>query len=429
MDRILDEYFAGDDILTKRERSFFYALVYGVLRWRGRLDWIISHFSGMPLDRIDPEILNLLRLGLFQITSLDKVPVSAAVNTSVQMAKSVAPPWVVKFVNANLRKMAREYQAVPFPEIGSQPLAALAARKSFPEWMLKRWLQCFDASEVAALCDAINQIPPITLRANALKSDRQRLVAALIQDAEKIRMTDHAPDGVCLYRPARPIGEMLPFQQGWFQVQDEAAQLVVSLLDPQPGERILDACAGLGGKTGHLAQLMRNRGEIVALDVDQSKLKRTASEMSRLGAAIVQTLGHDLKNILTRERAGIFDRILLDAPCSGLGVIRRNPDTKWSLSEEALRRMGGRQVQFLENLHGLVKPGGLLAYSVCSTEPEENEDVIKVFLKNHRNFVIDEWPGGLPGETGAWLDKGYFKTFPHRNGMDGFFSVRMRRVA
>ncbi|MDF1594254.1 MAG: 16S rRNA (cytosine(967)-C(5))-methyltransferase RsmB [Desulfobacterales bacterium] len=428
LDRLLDDHFAGRDILPKRERALFYALVYGVLRWRGRLDWIISYFSRKPIHKIDPKILNLLRLGLFQITNLDKVPTSAAVNTSVEMAKSVAAPWVAGFVNANLRKMAREHQNVPFPEISSRPVPSLAAIKSFPEWLIQRWVQRFGVNETAALCDAINLIPPITLRANTLKSDRQGLMTALGHDAEEIRKTDHAPDGVSLRHPTKPIAEMPSFQQGWFQVQDEAAQLVVSLVDPQPGERILDSCAGLGGKTGHLAQLMKNRGEIIALDVDDSKLQKTGSEMSRLGVTIVKTLNHDLSGILTCAQVGMFDRVLVDAPCSGLGVLRRNPDTKWSSSEEDLKRLGARQIRFLENLQGIVKPSGILAYSVCSTESEENEDVIKAFLNNHENFVIDDEPGGLPREARGCLDRGYFKTFPHRNSMDGFFSVRLRRV-
>ena len=428
LDRLLDHYFAGKEILPKRERALFYALVYGVLRWRGRLDWIIRHFSRRPIHKIDPEILNLLRLGLFQITNLDKVPTAAAVNTSVEMAKSVAAPWVAGFVNANLRKMAREHQNVPFPEISSRPARSLAAIKSFPEWLMKRWLERFGVNETAALCDAINMIPPITLRTNTLKIDRQGLMDALVHDAEEIRQTDHAPDGVCLRHPTKPIAEMPSFGQGWFQVQDEAAQLVVSLVDPQPGERILDSCAGLGGKTGHLAQLMKNRGEIIALDIDDCKLQKTGSEMSRLGVAIVKPLHHDLSGMLTRERAGMFDRVLVDAPCSGLGVIRRNPDAKWSASEKDLKRLSARQVQFLENIEATVKPGGVLAYSVCSTEPEENEDVIKAFLNNHEKFVIDREPGGLSVQARGLLEGGYFKTYPHRNNTDGFFSVRLRRV-
>jgi len=428
LDRILDEYFAGKSILPKRERALFSALVYGVLRWRNRLDWIINYFSKTPVAKIDPKVLNLLRLGLFQITDLDKVPPSAAVNTSVEMAKSVAAPWVVKFVNANLRKMAREHQNVPFPEISSRPLPALAAGKSFPEWLLKRWLKRFGVDETAALCDAVNRIPPITLRANTLKTDRQRLVAALLDDAAEVWNTDLAPDGVSLRRPAKPIGEMRSFQQGWFQVQDEAAQLIVSLVAPRPGERILDACAGLGGKTGHFAQLMKNSGEIIALDSDPGKLQKTGSEMSRLGVTIVKPLTHDLGGRLTRERAGMFDRVLVDAPCSGLGVIRRNPDIKWSSSGKDLRRSAARQVQFLENIEALVKPAGVLAYSVCSTEPEENEEVVKAFLNNHENFAIDREPGGLSRNARGSLAGGYFRTYPHRNDMDGFFSVRLRRI-
>ncbi|MEW6671759.1 MAG: 16S rRNA (cytosine(967)-C(5))-methyltransferase RsmB [Thermodesulfobacteriota bacterium] len=428
LDRVLGEYSVGNDILPQRERAFFYALVYGVLRWRGRLDWTIRHFSRTPIAKIDPQILNLLRLGLFQITELDRVPASAAVHTAVEMAKTVAAPWVVGFVNANLRKMAREHQNVPFPEIDRQPLQALSAGKSFPQWLLKRWLKRFGLNETAALCDAVNLIPPITLRVNTLKTERLRLMDALGDDAEEVCKTAHAPDGICLRRLTRPIAEMPAFGQGWFQVQDEAAQLVGLLADPRPGERVLDACAGLGGKTGHLAQQMKNRGEIVALDRDDAKLQQTNSEMTRLGVSIVKTLRHDLNTGLARERIGMFDRVLVDAPCSGLGVIRRNPDGKWSSSARELKRLGARQVRFLESVEDLVKPSGILAYSVCSTEPEENEDVINAFLNNHENFVIDHEPGRLSGEARGSLEGGYFKTFPHRNHMDGFFSVRLRRV-
>jgi len=428
LDRLLDDFFKERDIPPQRERALFYALVYGVLRWRGRLDWIISHYSKTPLNRIDPEILNLLRLGLFQMTGLDKVPISAAVNTAVEMAKSVAAPWVVKFVNANLRRMAREHQTVRFPDRDSRPVQSLASIQSFPEWLIARWLQRYGLNETAALCEAVNRIPPITLRTNALKSDRDGLIEALSHDAEEIRKTDYAPDGVCMRRPLKPIAEMASFQQGRFQVQDEAAQLVVTLVDPRPGERILDACAGFGGKTGYLAQLMKNRGEIVALDVDDRKLLQAGAEMSRLGVSVVQTLFHDLNDPLTMGRAGRFDRILVDAPCSGLGVIRRNPDIKWFSSEEALKRLSLRQVLFLENLAALVNPGGVLVFSVCSTEPEENEDVVNAFLNNHKNFVIDDGPGGLPCKAHGFLERGYFKTFPHQNRMDGFFAVRLRRV-
>ncbi len=426
LDALIDE--EVKDFSSQRERAFFNALVYGVLRWRGRLDWVIGQFSKISLNKIDPDILNLLRLGLFQIAHLDKVPAAAAVHSAVEMAKSGAPPWVVKFVNANLRKIADNYKTVTFPDITRSPLPALSVRKSFPQWLIKRWLARFGSDETAALCDAINTIPPITLRTNTLKTDRQALVDALCSEAEEIWQTKFVPNGVSIRGLKRPVAVMPAFQQGWFQVQDEAAQLAVLLVGAQPGERILDACAGLGGKTGYLAQLMENRGEIVALDVDADKLKQAANEMTRLGVGMVQTRCHDLEKGISPDQVGTFDRVLVDAPCSGLGVLRRNPDIKWSLLEKDLKRLGARQARFLENLAGLVKPAGLLVYMVCSTEPEENENVINDFLNKRKDFVIDPESGRLPDNGDGFLMKGYFKTSPYKNGMDGFFSARLRRV-
>ncbi|MFC1816179.1 16S rRNA (cytosine(967)-C(5))-methyltransferase RsmB [Thermodesulfobacteriota bacterium] len=429
LDSVLDEDFEGKDLLSRRDRALLYALVYGVLRWRGRLDWIIGHFSKTSLDRIRPDILNILRLGLFQIMCLNRVPVSAAVNTSVELAKLFSAPWVVGFVNALLRNMARGYKAVPLPDTDDQPVAALAAEKSFPDWLIKRWLNRFGLNETIALCDAINTIPPITLRVNTLKTDRQTLTRSLVNEAKEIQNTRHAPEGICLHHLKEPISEMKSFQQGWFQVQDEAAQLITYLLNPQPDDTVLDACAGLGGKTGHIAQMMKNRGKIIAMDNDEKKLLQIGPEMLRLGVTIVETLNYDLNVPLSRKRFKEFDRILVDAPCSGLGVMRRNPDTKWLSSKKNLGRFQKRQISFLENLRHLVKPSGILAYAVCSTEPEENEEVVKAFLNKQANFVMDKRPAGLPEKAYALVNQnGYFKTLPHLNNMDGFFSVRFRRI-
>jgi 16S rRNA (cytosine967-C5)-methyltransferase len=246
--------------------------------------------------------------------------------------------------------------------------------------------------------------------------------------AEKIENTNYAPDGVFFFNPKRSIPKIKAFEDGLFQVQDEAAQLVTLLLNPQPGETILDACAGLGGKTGHIAQMMKNRGRLVAMDKDEKKLLRLESEMYRLGISIVTTCIHDLNNPLNQDRFGKFDRILIDAPCSGLGVLRRNPDAKWSTSKQHLAQYQKRQAQFLDNLAHLVKPSGVLVYAVCSTEPEENESVINSFLIKHGKFAIEKSPTGFHFDFYSLVNNnGYVKTFPHLNNMDGFFSVCMKR--
>ena len=428
LDNLLEDVFREKTLFSKKDRALLQALVYGVLRWRGRLDYIIDYFSKTRLNKINPNVLNILRLGLFQIIYLDRIPVSAAVNTSVEMTKAAAAPWVVGYVNGLLRNAVREYGHVTFPDVDKDPVKALATKKSFPEWLIKRWLDRFGLKETGLLCDAINTIPPITVRCNTLKTNRKKLVKALERYAEKIKITNYAPDGGFFFNPKRSIPNIEAFENGLFQVQDEAAQLVTLHLNPQSGETILDACAGLGGKTGHIAQMMKNSGRLVAMDKDENKLMRLESEMHRLGVSIVTTCIHDLSSPLNREHFGKFDRILLDAPCSGLGVLRRNPDIKWRASQQNLAYCQKRQALFLDNLAHFVKPSGVLVYAVCSMEPEENESVIKGFLNKHAKFAIEKKSTGLSFDACSLVTRdGYLKTFPHLNNMDGFFSICMKR--
>ncbi len=429
LDSVLDAVLGKETRLTSKDRKLIYALVYGVLRWRGRLDWIIGHFSKTRLDRIDPTILNILRIGLFQIAFLDRIPASAAVNTSVEMAKSTAPLWIVRYVNGLLRNAARKYQHVPYPDIVKNPVTALAVEKSFPQWLIKRWLHRYGLEETVLICDAVNTIPPITVRTNTLKTTRTFLMKSLADHTEKTAPTHFSPDGISFGNPQTAIPEMDSFQDGFFQVQDEAAQLVTILLSPQPGETVLDACAGLGGKTGHIAQMMKNNGRLIALDNDEQKLLQLMRAMNRLGILIATTRAFDLHNPLIPKHSGMFDRILLDAPCSGLGVLRRNPDAKWIIEKQNLAYYHERQAHFLDNLAGLVKPFGVMVYAVCSTEPEENEAVIKGFLNKHKEFAIDNKPKGLTSKTRSLVDQnGYLKTSPHINNMDGFFAARLKRI-
>ncbi len=429
LDNILDEVLSQHIFFSKKDRALLQALVYGVLRWRAKLDWIIDYFSKTRLKKIDPKVLNVLRLGLFQIISLDRIPVSAAVNTSVEMTKSLAAPYVVRFVNGLLRNAARNYKQVPFPDEDSDPISAISVKKSFPKWLLERWLNRFGLEETLLLCDAINTIPPLTVRCNTLKTRREKLLMLLEKDVEKAKCTGVAPDGVFFFNPKKSIPEMKAFEDGLFQVQDEAAQLVTFLLNPKPGETVLDACAGLGGKTGHISQMMNNRGKLIAMDNNPNKLHRLQSEMVRLGISMVTPLTHDLNDPAVAKSIKQFDRILLDAPCSGLGVLRRNPDAKWSILEQDLIRHAKRQTIFLDNLAHQVKPEGFLVYCVCSTEPEENESVIKGFLKKHKDFAIEKNPEGLPDKARSLLSgNGYLKTFPHLHNMDGFFAVCMKRA-
>lgn len=415
--------------LPIRDRKLVNALIFGVLRWRGKLDWTIKHYSKTPLDKIQPEILNILRIGLYQIFFLDRIPDSAAVNTSVEMAKETAPVWVVKYVNGLLRNAIRNRDALPVPSVEENPALFLSVSKSFPLWLVQRWTARFGMEETARLCDAHNAIPPVTIRANTLKTDRGALSDILIPETDAVFQTPYSPDGLCFAGLRQSIQDFSAFKKGLFQVQDEAAQLIAYLLSPQPGERILDACAGLGGKTGHIAQLMKNTGQIIAADIDRDKLARLKAAMQRMGITIVSTRICDFTTPAANGSLGQFDRVLLDAPCSGLGVIRRNPDIKWDSTKKNIDKFRKKQGTLLQQVGCMVKPGGTLVYAVCSVEPEENERVVADFLSSCPDFQVQTDLPGLPFSMTPFMDgQGFIRTFPHIHRMDGFFAVCMKRI-
>lgn len=410
------------------DRKLINAIVYGVLRWRRRLDFLILQYAAQPGARISPEIMNILRMAVFQMVYLDRVPDFAVVNTSVEMAKRYVSVKSSRFVNGLLRNMLRNPVADIDAILPEDPARALAISQSFPDWLVRRWIARFGSEQAVRLCTAMNEIPPLTVRTNTLKTTRETLKAALAEACERIEATPYAPDGLCFYGPGRAIDQLDAFQRGWFQVQDEAAQLVTQLLDPQPGDKVLDACAGMGGKTGHIGQLMKNSGDILAADKDPRKLAKLESEMKRLGLSICRSSATDLDGPAELPLPADFDRILLDAPCSGIGVIRRNPDIKWAASKKNLSRFAGRQSAYLNKLAGHLAPSGTLLYVVCSIEPEETVNVIEKFLKNHPEFAMVTDTVGLSGRAGGLFDaRGYFTSLPHRYPMDGFFAAGLKR--
>jgi 16S rRNA (cytosine967-C5)-methyltransferase len=428
LNRIFDKKVDQSDF-SSRDRALINALAYGVLRWRGRLDFIISYLSTTRLNRIDKRILNILRLGLFQIIYMDRIPNSAAVDTSVKLAKNIASPRVAGFVNAMLRNAARKLASIPFPNKKRDPAYALAVEKSFPPWLVKRWIDRFGFNKTEALCEAANLIPAICLRTNTLKTTRGDLMRALQKQVKKAEPTAHAPQGLSIYYPLKPIAQLDAFNKGWFQVQDEASQLVGLLLDPRPGEVILDACAGLGGKTGSIAQLMNNQGTLIAVDNHHERLSQLERQMDRMGVDIVSTAQHDIKDATKIQSYGNFDRILLDAPCSGLGVLRRNPDIKWDATRQDLKRYADKQLKLLKCLATQLKVSGVLVYAVCSAEPEENEAVISAFLEQNPDYAIDQDRGKLPQSFYSRCEnQPLITTYPHFKNMDGFFMARLKRI-
>ena len=429
LDAVLDDTALALTALSRRDRALFNQLVYGVLRQRLRLDAVVEAYADRPLVRISPSILNILRIGLFQILSMDRIPASAAVNTAVNLVRSGKSAKAAGFVNALLRNVLRDPNRFRLPDALDAPVAHIAITHSFPHWLVSRWIERMGIAETERLCTAMNTIPPITLRCNRLKNSLADLVDALTDQAQGIQIMDKVPGGINLIRPGCPIAHMKAFVDGRFAVQDGAAQLVSLLLGPRPGETVMDACAGLGGKATHLAQVMDNRGTILAMDNLPAKLIRLENEAHRLGVSIIRTRRANLNRPLDAEELPRFDRILLDAPCSGLGVLRRNPDAKWSSQKADIARSARRQARFLDHLAPLVKPNGVLVFAVCSMEPEENEAVIKTFLKNHANFAISGAKSIEEKSVLPFLDEdGFLRTAPHIDHMDGFFAARLQRI-
>jgi len=426
-DTLLTDSFKQYRNLTSLDRAFLTELTYGVLRWRGRLDWLIRHFSKVPFEKIELEILNILRLGLYQILFLSKTPFSAAVNESVELAKSIRGKGGAGFVNGILRSILREKEQIPYPDFSENPVLHISVVESHPLWLVRRWVEEVGLEETMKICTINNQISALTLRTNTLKINRKDLIEKLREKELKPFPCSFSEEGILLKDPPPTSG--LPFlKAGFYIIQDEASQMVTSILDPKPGERILDACAAPGGKTLHIAQRMENGGEIYALDLTKRKLNRIEEMCQRLGIKIVKTMKGDAANALPIFREMKFDRVLADVPCSGFGTLRRNPDLKWRRGEEDIGRLAELQSSILRNLARYVKEGGILVYSTCTVFHEENEDVVEKFLDEHPEFRLDQINEALPEKCQSFIKNGYLKTFPPKEAMDGFFVARMVRT-
>ncbi len=442
----LFDQMAARESLDLRERAFMVELVRGVLRYRGTIDWRLGLRSDRPIGRLPTLVQNVLRLGAYQLLFLDKVPESAAVNESVHMmkrhSKRLGRDWS-GFVNALLRALLRQSEP-GWPDAVSDPSAAFAVRYSCPGWLVERWCRQWGAERAENLCRASVELPPLTLRVNTLRTSRMALLQEFATAQVAANPTMISSLGIQVAR-SRSVNELPGYDDGWFYVEDEAGQLIPSLLDVQPGHRVLDACAAPGGKATHLAALMANQGSIVAVDRVASRLARVMENCRRLGVTLVTPVVGDVRAFHPRQPSGDslarrpaqeaslfepFDRILLDAPCSGLGVLRRHPEGKWYKTAESIAQHRQVQKELLAATCLLLRPGGLLVYSTCSIEPEETESVIDEFCQSNREFQresIAPWipPAAVPFVT----PRGDLSTMTNTHQMDFFFAARLRRSA
>ena len=427
-DRLLTDSFKRYRHLTSLDRSFLTELTYGVIRWRERLDWVIRQFSKIPFEKIELEILNILRLGLYQILFLSRTPASAAVNESVELVKGIRGKVGAGFVNAVLRTTIRQKDEIYYPEISGNPALHISVVQSHPLWLVQRWVKEMGVDETLRICTFNNQISSLTLRTNTLRMSRGDLIEKLKGKELRPVPTTYSEEGIVLRNPP-PISELPFIKEGFYIIQDEASQLVTSILDPKPGERILDACAAPGGKTTHMAQKIENRGEIFALDINRGKLDSIEEMANRLGIRIVRTFKGDATKSLPLPDGLKLDRVLADVPCSGFGTLRKNPDLKWRRGEKDIHRLEELQLSILRNLSTYVKEGGLLVYSTCTIFHEENEDVVEKFLSGHPEFQVDRMDKVLQNKFHSFINNGYLKTFPPKDEMDGFFVARLKKLS
>ncbi len=410
--------------LEPRDERFAAELAHGVVRHLSRIDWTIARAAGKPPDRLARPALAAARIGVYQLLFTPSVPRYAAVSASVDLARALAPK-TAGFVNWLLRRVGLEAAAPPRREEFGDASAWLATLHSFPPWMVRRWHRRLGAREAGRLLEAMNLHPPPHLRVNPLRSSTAALRDALASGGFEVETGRYAPG--CLHvRGPGALTATAPFTEGQFYMQDESSQLAALALAPRAGERVLDACAGLGGKTTQLAELAGNAATIVALDQDAGRLARLAENAARLGAAGIEARRGDLLDPATLA-GELFEAVLLDAPCSALGTIPRHPELKWAKRPSDPKRLAGLQLRLLVRAAGHLAPGGRLVYSTCSTEPEEGEEVIARFLAAHPTFALAPdaglGPGVLPIRNVGELrtPEGFLRAWPHRHGIGGAF--------
>lgn len=440
-DRALDEVLERQtrSVSDPRDRSLILELVYGVLRRQETIDWRLNAVLSKPLHRLPVLVQMLLRSGAYQLLFLDRIPASAAVHETVELAKvsrqQLGRDWSA-LVNATLRNLIR--LPIPtFPDPAVHAAEFLSITYGVPLWLTERWLNRLGYEQAEAACQATSRTPLLTLRVNRSRLTR----AALLERFRNAGLTGHptaiSPVGVLLAE-GREVTSLPGFEAGDFYVEDEAAQLIPPILDPQPGEIVLDACAAPGGKTTHLAELMGDHGTVYAVDRKTSRINILRQNCERLCVQNVVPIVGDVRN--PSEWSGmiahgsnlrdgpLFDRILVDAPCSGVGVLRRHPEAKWRRDSSVFARHQKLQGEILTSAASCLRPGGVLVYSTCSTETEETEEVVSSFCETHSEWARESVEPWLPTAALSFVTvRGALSTMGNECGMDAFYAARLRK--
>ncbi len=421
LDKVLDAELRSPE-LNDPDKGLLTEITHGVLRWQNRLDWILNGFSHGNFAKSEINVKNTLRVALYQILFLERVPHAAAVNEGVEFIKRIRGEKPAGLVNAVLRNIIRNIDGIRYPDQGDDQLQFLSVFYSHPQWMVKRWLQRFGQEATQQFLLANNERPGLSLRINRLKIEPGYFLKMLDQQQISYTGSSHLEYFVKV-KTLSKIGQMDLFRNGMFTIQDESAALPCLLLAPLPGDRVIDLCAAPGGKTTNMAEIMRNEGEIIAIDKYEAKLNLIKASCERLGLRNVRLRAADA----TTLDAELADKVLLDAPCSGLGVLAKKPDIKWKRDIADIERLTHTQTAMIENAARLVKPGGVLVYSTCTCEPEENQDIVRGFLTHHPEFRLDDAKQFISHHLVT--QDGFVETFPHLHGTDGSFAARLVKAS
>jgi 16S rRNA (cytosine967-C5)-methyltransferase len=409
--------------LSREDRALAQEITLGVLRWQKQLDYFIHRYSRREVGGLDLSVLLALRVGLYQIRHLARIPQSAAVNESVNLVKRNGAASAAGLVNAVLRNAIRHKGDKPGDTI-SDPVESMAVEVSHPRWMIERWRVGLGEEQSRHLALANNHPPPVAFRLNTLRAGVEETLSSLESKGVTLLPSRFVPGAFRVESgPMAVIAEAA--ENGAIYIQDEASQLVSLLLGPTAGDRVLDLCAAPGSKTSHIATLAGDAGWVVACDIHPHRLVALAATCRRLGVSSVDPIALDAtRELPILEGAGKFDRVLVDAPCTGTGTLRRNPEIKWRLAVGDPRRLAALQLSLLKRAADALANKGRLVYSTCSVEPEENEEVVRRFIESDRRFRIAR--PLAPGEliTGD----GFVRTFPHRHEMDGFFAAVLEKI-
>lgn len=406
-------------ILEGKERSLAVELSRGTIKAWGTLDWMINFYLKHPMTNLPPLIGSILRMGFYQIFFMPKIPDSAACNESVELAKKYGHPGTVKLVNAVLRSAVREPEKIEWPDKEKEPVKYLARKHYHPVWVTKRWYEELGFEKTEKLLEQNNQAPSLGIRVQTLRNTPQDCLIKLEKEGFNLEPSKLVSEGLrVLSHPALSQSEVL--KNGEAIIQDEGAMLIAHLVDPQSGELILDACAAPGGKSTHLAQLMKDQGTIIAQDIHEHKLNLIRQNADKLQLKSIKTYLGDATKINHSDLT--YDRILVDAPCSGLGTIGRRADTRWRKSEQQIKELTEIQFHILNSISPVLKSGGRLVYSTCTLTPEENEDLISRFLESHDEFRLIPIEEILPNFTGKYL-----KLWPQETQTDGFFAAVLEK--